>query len=224
MLVLNTYALATMQNTYTHMHRCFPHKYNARSVAWWQCLKWLITRCGTSRNFAFSLLNKALYVPKKYSTFELSSAETDFNSLPEPPHTFNCWNMMIQPEREGKSFLIGQNLRLQVKASITSVYHYIGSLDLKRLQASGAYCSSACKKDHKVVTWTKEICHHIYSHIEQLWKLSLHCGMQHYPMPSGTCHNEVTALQEQVSTAPCGPEGMGLSFLQQGRQHERLES
>lgn len=56
------------------------------------------------QEFAFSLLNKTLDVPEKYSTFELSSAEIDFNSLPTllKHPTAKIW--WYSQKREGKSY------------------------------------------------------------------------------------------------------------------------
>lgn len=182
----------------THMHWCFSYS-SVWSVAQWQSSRWLMSRCGTSRNCAFSLLNKALEVPEKYSTSEFSSAEIDFNSLPallKHPTAETWW---CSQDREGKSyFSSGKTCGLCAKATVpsSSRSHHIGSVGLK---GSIPWCLwLQCTQEDKVVAWTKEIhCHLILTlnSCAEAWSLLL------------SYRDKVTALQQQVRVAPGRPEG-----------------
>lgn len=155
MLVLNTHS-----HICTHTHWCFSYS-SVRSVPRWQSSRWLMSRCGTSRNCAFSPLKKALEVPEKYSTSELSSAEIDFNSLLallKHPTAETWW---CSQKREGKSyFSSGKTCGLHAKATVTSTSVHI-TLEVWVWKAPALRCLwLQCTQEDKVVAWTKEIrCH-----------------------------------------------------------------
>lgn len=179
------------------MQWCFSYHYSVRSVAQWQSLRWLISRCGTSRNCAFSLLNKALEEPEKYSTSEFSSAEIDFNSLPAllKHPTAKIW--WCGQKRQGKSYFSSdKTCRLHAKATATS-----GRI------AREVWCFLFQRTRQVSGSRTK------IPHIRRLCESPAFPGGRSSYVPSGRCRDEVTALHQQAGAAPVDQRACALPVL-----------
>lgn len=173
MLVLNTHS-----HICTHTHWCFSYS-SLRSVARWQSSRWLMSRCGTSRNCAFSLLNKTLEVPEKYNTSELSSAEIDFNSL-----LALLKHQLLKPDdaaRRGRESHIFYQVKLAGSTprppSLVHPFTSHWKYGFERLQPWGVYGFSTLRRTRWLQEQRKFVAT-LFSHWTAVQKPSLHWAME----------------------------------------------